>query len=111
LEIKAPGVVFCFVGEDVFFSFIVKRAPGGGGVPGEMVRGGGGGGGLEGTRGTLNEAHQLVPRKQNYSVFTKATIFKFFESKNKHYILKTISIYLQSKLQKFSLLNDGKAVY
>jgi hypothetical protein len=42
------------------------------------------GGDSEGTRGTLNEAHQLVPRTQSYSVFTNATIFKFFESKNKN---------------------------
>jgi hypothetical protein len=38
----------------------------------------------ESTRGTPNEAHQLVPRTQNYSVFTKATIFKFSESKNQN---------------------------
>jgi hypothetical protein len=63
-------------------------------------RGGGGGGSSEGTCGTLNEAHQLVLRTQNYSVFTNATIFKILESMNKHCILKTISTHLQSKSQK-----------
>jgi hypothetical protein len=72
-------------------------------------RGGGeGGGGSEGTSGTLNEAHPLVPRTQNYSVFTNSNIFKILDSKNKQYILKIISTYLQSKSKKFSLLSDGK---
>ena len=53
----------------------------------------GGGVGSEGTRGTLNEAHELVLRTQNYSVFTNAALFKILESMNKPYNLKIISTY------------------
>jgi len=69
------------------------------------------GGGWEGTRGTLNEAHQPVPRTQNYSVFANATNFKFFKSKNKYYILKIFLHTFKANRKNVSLLSDVKELY